>query len=137
MSIVTIADVRGRCPNLTATDPAIQDLIDVVSCDLDQCLIDSYADCDAKQRLIKVSTVCHFATMQGQSGQVTDRKWANGSSESYQAYASSVGLGSTQFGQSILSLDTAGCVNKAYPASQRRFITTAGTAGSYDVGVTR
>ena len=68
---------------------------------------------------------------------LTSRKYANGAAESFTILMLLAGkaLNATQFGVAILmNLDSAGCINNAFPASNRQFITTAGTSGSRPVG---
>ena len=128
---VTIAEVRENCPDLTLADSAINILIQAIGCRLDSCLETSYAECPDQAKLIKILTICHFGSVQSRAGQVTSRTRPNGASESYGLYVSGgQGLGQTNFGQSILLLDTAGCVNQTFDNSARQFITTAGTSGS-------
>lgn len=130
---VTTLDVREICPSLAATDASIELLIQAISCKLDTCLEASYVECPDLARAIKINTICHFATVTNRPGQVTSRKYANGAAESYQNYVNGgQGLNATQFGEAILLLDSAGCVNQAFPAKARQFITTAGTSGSQD-----
>lgn len=136
MSItVTALDVREICPSLGATDASINMLIDAINCKLDTCLEASYSQCLDLARAIKINAICHFATVTNQPGQTTGRKYANGASISYQNYVNGgQGLNATQFGEAIQLLDSAGCVNAAFPAKARQFITTAGTSGSRDDG---
>tara|TARA_R110002020_G_scaffold475890_1_gene713760 strand:+ start:24318 stop:24755 length:438 start_codon:yes stop_codon:yes gene_type:complete len=132
---VTALDIREFCPDLTATDAAIEGIILAVSCKLDTCLEGSYSECLDLARLIKINTICHFAAVTSRKGQIKSRKYANGAAESYSSYnEGGQGLNASEFGEAILILDSAGCVNTAFPQRARQFITTAGSSGSRDVG---
>ena len=129
--IVTPLDVRNVCSDLAATDANLELLISGISCKVDSCLEASYSDCLDLARAIKINTICHFATVSTRSGQVTSRKYANGAAETFKNYVDGgQGLNASQFGETVLMLDSAGCINNAFPASNRQFITTAGTSGS-------
>ena len=132
MPTVTVEQIRAMCPTLTTTDTAIQLLITGITCKVGACLDSSYADCPEMAELILINTICHFSTVTGNtSGSVTDRKWANGASESYTQFnQGGQGLNGSPFGEAVLQFDTAGCVNAAFPTSARQFVTTAGTSGS-------
>lgn len=132
---VTTLDVRNVCSDLAATDANLELLITAISCKVDSCLTASYEDCPDLARAIKINTICHFATVTGRPGQVKSRKYANGAAESYDNYTKDgQGLNASQFGETVLLLDSAGCINNAFPATSRQFITTAGTSGSRDRG---
>lgn len=132
---VTTLDVRNVCNDLGATDANLEMLITAISCKVDSCLENSYAECLDLARAIKINAICHFATVTNRPGQVTSRKYANGAAESYKNYVDGgQGLNASQFGETVLLLDSAGCINNAFPATARQFITTAGTSGSRDTG---
>ncbi|AUR95663.1 hypothetical protein NVP1210O_41 [Vibrio phage 1.210.O._10N.222.52.C2] len=133
--VITVPELRAICPTLMATDAALELLITSISCKVDVCLTGSYMDCPDLARAIKLNTICHFATLSSQSGQLTSKKYANGAAATFKNYVDGGrGLNASQFGESVLALDSAGCINAAFPASARQFIRTAGTAGSRDVG---
>lgn len=127
---VTVENIKKRCPELRATNTTIQDLISVMDCLMDTCLEASYPNCPAQAKLIKTLTICHFALSSTESGQLTSRRWPNGASESYSAWASGQGLQATRFGTMILSLDTASCVKSIFPDRRRRLVAAVGTSGS-------
>ncbi len=132
---VTTLDVRNVCNDLAATDANLEMLILAISCKVDSCLESSYVGCLDLARAIKINTICHFATVTNRPGQVTSRKYANGAAEAYNSYVDGgQGLNASQFGETVLLLDSAGCINNAFPATARQFITTAGTSGSRDTG---
>lgn len=133
--VITSTELRAICPNLIATDAKLDLLIAAIGCRVDTCLTSSYAECPDLARLIKMNTVCHFATLSDRVGQITSRKYANGAAESFNNYTNGgQGLNATEFGESILSLDSAGCINSAFPPAARQFIATAGTSGSRSTG---
>ncbi len=132
---ITAQQVRDICPTIMATDANLDLLILGISCKVDTCLAGSYVDCPDLARAIKINTVCHFAMLATQSGQLTSQKYANGAAKTFSNYTEGGrGLNGTNFGESILALDSAGCINAAFPSSQRQFIRTAGTSGSQDRG---
>lgn len=133
--VITVPQLREICPNLIASDAKLDLLISAIGCKVDTCLTSSYMDCPDLARLIKINTVCHFATLSDRVGQITSRKYANGAAESFNNYTNGgQGLNATEFGEAILSLDSAGCINSAFPAAARQFIGTAGTSGSRATG---
>ncbi len=133
--VITVPELRAICPNLMATDANLELLILGISCKVDSCLTASYEDCPDLGRAIKINTICHFATLSSQAGQLTSQKYANGAAKTFKNYVDGGrGLNASQFGESVLALDSAGCINAAFPASARQFIRTAGTAGSRDTG---
>lgn len=132
---VTVLDVREVCNDLTATDANLEMLINAIGCKVDSCLTASYADCLDLARTIKIYAICHFAAVSSRKGQIKSRKYANGASESYSSYnEGGQGLNASEFGENVLLMDSAGCINNAFPQTARQFITTAGTSGSQDRG---
>lgn len=132
---VTPLDVREVCTELTATDASLELFISSISCKLDSCLTASYPDCPDLARAIKINTICHFAAITNRKGQIKSRKYANGAAETYSSYVEGgQGLNASEFGEAVLLLDTAGCVNTAFPPVARQFIATAGTSGSRNRG---
>ena len=119
--LITVDDVKAIAPNLGATDAAIQLQIDIATCKLDPCLESNYADCEAVARAIKIYVVAHFSNQANRSGKVSSRKWADGSSEGYNTSEDS----GTPYWDNALTLDTDGCMKKAYP--DRKIFTVTGS----------
>ena len=133
--VITAQDLRAICPTLMATDANLELLILGISCKVDVCLTGAYSECPDLARAIKLNTICHFATLSSQAGQLTSKKYANGAAQTFKNYVEGGrGLNGTNFGESVLALDSAGCINTAFPATARQFIRTAGTTGSMDRG---
>ena len=129
---LTPADIREICPDIGATDAALQLIIAAMNCKLAPCLEASYADCPETGELIFTSFICHIATVQSQAGQVTSQKWADGDSVGYASYVQGgTGLNASNHGQLVMALDTAQCVANTFP-NPKVFVVTVGTSGSQE-----
>ena len=107
---ITVEDVRAVVPNLGATDAAIALQISVVGCKVDACLEANYADCPDVAKAIKIYTVAYFADKgNDNNGSTTSRKWADGDAESYADNGDS-----SSYWDTVLQLDSAGCVQNAF-----------------------
>lgn len=122
--LLTIAEVRAVCPELIATDAAIQMHINIVGCELDACLEANYTACPEKAKAIKIYTVAYFADKGNDNkGAVTSQKWADGDA---QQYADKEGS-SSSYWDTAIQLDSANCVQNAY-RSKKVFATTGKTS---------
>ena len=123
---LTVEEVRAVIPELMATDAAIQMHINIVGCKIDACLEANYADCPELAKAIKIYTVAYFADKGNDNkGSVTSQKWADGDAQSYSDKATS-----SAYWDTVLQLDSAGCVQNAF-RSGKVFATTGKTSRYY------
>jgi hypothetical protein len=123
---ITPDDVRAVCPELQATDAAIQMHINIVCCKAGPCLEANYADCPEIQTAIVIYASAYFAGKGNDSkGEITSQKWADGDAQSF-----SDGKGSSPYWDTMLQLDSAGCVSNAF-RSGKVFATTGKTSKYY------
>lgn len=85
-------------------------------------LADSISDCLAPHgedlaELTQALLICHFAEQSTSQGQVQSETTRTGASASYKTI-NGTGLASTRFGQQILLLPTAGCVQQIVKPEQ-------------------
>jgi hypothetical protein len=129
---LTVQDVRDIVPELSATDAAVTLQISVVGCKVDACLEANYADCPDLAKAIKIYTVAYFADKGNDNkGSVTMTKWADGDS---QQYADKGANSSSSYWDTVLQLDSAGCVQNAF-RSGKVFAVTGSTSKSYSEAV--
>jgi len=122
---LTTEEVREIIPNLSASDAAIAMHIKVVGNKVDDCLEGNYDDDTAKA--IKIYTVAYFADKgNDNNGAITSQKWADGDSQSYSDSTAS----SSSYWDTVLQLDSAGCVENAF-RSGKVFAVTGSTVKCY------
>jgi hypothetical protein len=108
---VTVEDVRAVVPELQATDAAIQMHINIVICKVGDCLEANYTDCPEIQEAIVIYTVAYFADKGNDNkGAITSQKWADGDMQGFSDSQSS----SSAYWDTMLQLDSAGCVSNAF-----------------------
>ncbi len=121
MATVTLDDIRSRCMSVSGNS-VIEDFICVANSLVGGCLDQAYDECVAK--VIQANLICHLLYLNDNPQRLSGFKTPNNTSESYAVYTSSTGLGLSSFGQQILLLDTAGCVQRN--TSKTLFIGTSG-----------
>ena len=108
---VTVADVKEFCVT-PLSDAALNALITVVQSKMGECVETSYSSTLDVGKQILIYAVCHLA--QSQDGSVTSEKAANGSSVNYEYYGRGEGIKSTDAGNLLVMIDSAGCYNKLF-----------------------
>lgn len=127
---LTVADVRAIVPDLSATDAAITLQISVVGCKVDACLEAAYAACPDVAKAIKIYAVAYFADKGNDNkGAITARKYADGDAENYADKQ-----GQSSYWETVLQLDSAGCVAAAF-RTNKVFAVTGRTSKYYDQAV--
>ncbi len=109
---ITVADIKDSC-GTCASDTMIQLYIDSVTNKIGECVENGYDIATAT--LIMINLVCHFTC--GSDGKITSEKAPNGASTSFQVSKTKSGLRSSQWGETVYSLDTLGCWQKMFAKS--------------------
>lgn len=124
--IVTVEKVRAVVPELSATDAAIQMHINIVLSKAGACIEASYPDSVDLQEAIVIYAVAYFADKGNDNkGSVTSQKWADGDAQNFSDKATS-----SAYWDTMLQLDSAGCISNAFRTG-KVFATTGKTSKCY------